>query len=124
MPNRLLKKAAGENGMTELEPITFRDDNALVSGGDDPVAVAKFIREFTEKNDELQVKAGTLEGRYLEAEDVKQLAKLPGREVLLAQLLGVLQAPARNLAGVLHAKLATVVYVLKNHLDAQTQQET
>ena len=58
------------------------------------------------------VKYGVLDGVLLSADDVAALADLPPREVLLAQLLGLLQAPGSQLVRVLNAKIASVVYVL------------
>jgi large subunit ribosomal protein L10 len=60
-----------------------------------------------------------LEKRHCSPADVAALADLPAREVLQAQLLGLLQAPMRQLVGVLHAKLASPVYALQAYLEAK-----
>ena len=58
------------------------------------------------------VKAGILEGAVLDANGVKELADLPSREVLLAQVLGGIQAPLQGVAGVLNGLLASFAYAL------------
>ncbi len=117
VPNRLLKRALNESQFEPVSRDTIVGDTAMVTGGDDAVAVAKVLRDFAKDHEALQVKIGAIGGQLLSSADVGKLAALPSREVLLAQLLGVIQAPSRNLVGVLHAKLAGVVYALKAYLD-------
>lgn len=69
----------------------------------DAVAAAKVIAEFAKTNDKLIVKAGAYAGRALDAEGVKALAAIPSKEVLLAQLAGLLKSPVQRMAGVLAA---------------------
>ena len=95
-------------------------DNAMVCGGD-IVAVAKIVKEYAKSHDKAPVRLGVIDGHLITADQVGELADLPPREVLLAQLLGVLQAPASNLVRVLNAKLASVVYVLSAHLKNKEQ---
>lgn len=71
--------------------------NALVFGYSDPVSVAKVLVKYGEDNKKLQIRGGVLGGKTLPPEAVSDLAKLPSREVLIAQLLGLLQAPASQL---------------------------
>jgi large subunit ribosomal protein L10 len=69
----------------------------------DAVAAAKVIADFAKTNDKLIVKAGAYAGRALDAEGVKALAAIPSKEVLLAQLAGLLKSPVQRMAGVLAA---------------------
>jgi len=66
------------------------------------VAAAKVLADFAKQNDKIVIKAGSYEGKVLSAAEVGQLASIPSRDVLLAMLLGVMQAPvsafARGLA--------------------------
>jgi large subunit ribosomal protein L10 len=64
---------------------------------------------------------GVVDGNLLTGEQVAQLAELPPKAVLLAMLLGTLQAPATQLVQVLNAKLASIVYVLSAHLKEKEQ---
>jgi large subunit ribosomal protein L10 len=84
---------------TQYEPIgaLLEGANALVFGYSDPVAVAKVLVKYAEDNKKLTIRGGVLGGKTLAPEAVGDLAKLPSREVLIAQLLGLLQAPASQL---------------------------
>jgi len=70
---------------------------------EDAVAAAKVISDFAKGNDKLIVKAGAYAGKVLNAEGVKALASIPSKEVLLAQLAGLLMSPISRTARVLAA---------------------
>jgi large subunit ribosomal protein L10 len=70
---------------------------------EDAVAAAKVIADFAKGNDKLIVKAGAYAGKALDANGVKALAAIPTKEVLLAQLLGLMQSPVSRMARVLAA---------------------
>jgi len=70
---------------------------------EDAVAAAKVIADFAKGNDKLVVKAGAYAGKALDADGVKALAAIPSKEVLLAQLLGLMQSPISRIARVLAA---------------------
>ena len=70
---------------------------------EDAVAAAKVISDFAKGNDKLVVKGGAYGGKALDANGVKALASIPSREVLLAQVAGLLKSPIQRMAGVLAA---------------------
>ena len=70
---------------------------------EDAVAAAKVIADFAKGNDKLVIKAGAFAGKALDANGVKALASIPSREVLLAQICGLLQSPISGFARVLAA---------------------
>jgi large subunit ribosomal protein L10 len=70
---------------------------------EDAVAAAKVVSEFAKGNDKLVVKGGAYAGKVLDATGVKALAAIPSREVLIAQVAGLLRSPIQRLAGVLSA---------------------
>ncbi len=70
---------------------------------EDAVAAAKVLSDFAKGNDKLVVKGGAYAGRALSADGVKSLAAIPSKEVLLAQLLGLMQSPVSRMARVLAA---------------------
>lgn len=69
----------------------------------DAVAAAKVINDFAKTNDKLVIKAGTYNGKLLDKDAVQQLASIPSKEVLLAQLCGLLASPISRFARVLSA---------------------
>jgi large subunit ribosomal protein L10 len=75
----------------------------IYSFSKDAVAAAKVIADFAKGNDKLVVKGGVYAGKALDAQGVKALAAIPSREVLIAQIAGMLRSPIQRLAGVLAA---------------------
>jgi large subunit ribosomal protein L10 len=70
---------------------------------EDAVAAAKVLADFAKTNDKLIVKAGAYAGKPLNADGVKALAAIPSREVLIAQVAGLLKSPIQRLASVVAA---------------------
>ena len=72
----------------------------------DAIAAAKVVAEFAKTNDKLVIRAGVYGGKALDANGVKQLASIPSKEVLLAQLCGLMKSPISRTAVVLGALAA------------------
>ncbi|MBE6100358.1 MAG: 50S ribosomal protein L10 [Anaerovibrio sp.] len=110
---RIAAQEAGFEGMIQyLEGTT-----ALAYSADDAVAPAKIISEFIKKNnladeEKLVIKGGIVDGQVVTAEEVKAIASLPSREVLIGKLLGSIQAPLSNTVGVMGSMLRSIVTVL------------
>ena len=100
--NTLSKIAAREAGLETLVPL-LEGPSAIAFVTGDPVEVAKGLKNFTKEHPLLVVKGGVLDGATISADDIKKLADLESREVLLAKLAGGLMAPAQQLANVLAA---------------------
>lgn len=106
--NTLLKIAAANAGVTAFDgQLVGPTAMAFVSG--DPVNVAKSLRDFAKANPLLVVKGGYLDGKPLTAAEVKKLADLETREVLLAKAAGVFKASLFKAAYVFNAPLAQAV---------------
>jgi large subunit ribosomal protein L10 len=120
--NTLTKIAAREAGVETLEPL-LQGPSAVAFVTGDPVVVAKGLRDFAKVHPLLVVKGGVLDGRPLSADEVRKLADLESREVLLARLAGGLNAPAQKLASALAAPLSQFARLL-GALEAKTQAET
>lgn len=103
--NTLARRAANSTGKEALLPY-LTGPSGLVWVNGDPAVAAKALSQFASKNQALELKGGMLEGRDLSADNLKQLASLPSREQLLAQLAGGVAAPLRGLAGGLNALIA------------------
>ncbi len=85
---------------------------ALVFGKDDVVEPVKILTGFRKKNPQINLLGGVVEGIFVGKEAMADLAKLPGREVLIAQFLNVISAPTRGLVGVLSGAQRDFVSVL------------
>ena len=103
--NRLTKRAVADSANEKVVPL-LRGPLALLIGFADPVAMAKVVTKLTGELPKLEIRGALLDGQVLPADDVKALAALPPREVVLAQLLGVLQAPATQLLRTLNEPAA------------------
>ena len=115
LKNSLIAKAAELKDIENLASMKLIGDTALISGGGDPGAVAKTLSDFAKKHKVVSFKGGYLDGSVLTGIDVESISKLPPKEVLLAQLLGTLEAPARSLASLLNTKLSGIVYVINSY---------
>jgi large subunit ribosomal protein L10 len=103
---RVLKNTLARRAVqgTQFEALAEKMVGPLVYGiSADPVAAAKVVHEFARTNDKLVIKAGAYNGKMLDLAGVSALATVPSKEVLLAQLLGLLQSPVSGLARVLVA---------------------
>ncbi|MCS6902997.1 MAG: 50S ribosomal protein L10 [Candidatus Bipolaricaulota bacterium] len=109
--NALAQIATQRLGITNTESY-FRGPTGLCIGYDDAVAVFKVAQELTKKYEKCKIKGGVLEGRAVSAQEAAELAKLPGRQELLAMVVGTLQAPIQQLAGTLQALVQNFVSVL------------
>ena len=103
--NTLTRFAAKEVGFDELDPI-LNGPTSLAISMTDEVAPAKVIADFAKDNEQLEIKAGFLDGKVLALEEIKKLAATPNRETLLAKMLGSMNAPISNLVRTLQALVA------------------
>ncbi len=113
LKNSLVKRALNNAGITELDELLV-GPSAFAFGMKDEVGPAKVIDEFITqtKSDKMTIKAGILEGKVVEPSAIVALSKLPPREVLIAKMMGSLNAPVTNFVGVLSATLRSLVYAV------------
>lgn len=111
LKNTLTRIAAHQVGLQDLDSY-LEGPTAIAFGLEDPVAPAKILSDFAKTHKALEIKAGILENKVIDADGVKALADLPSREVLLAQVLGAMQSPMYGFAGALQGLLRNLVYVL------------
>lgn len=112
--NTLTRIAANEAGIEGLDKY-LEGPTAIAMSKVDPVAPAKILSDFIRENklQAIEIKAGLVEGKVIDANGVKALASLPPREVLLAQLLGTMQAPIAGFVRVLGGIPSNLVYALE-----------
>jgi large subunit ribosomal protein L10 len=99
---------------TPLQPLAehFQGPTAIAYSGDDAVALAKVLTDFTKSADVLEFRAGLVDGRAVKGNEVKAIADLPSREVLIGKLLFLLQTPISRLVRDLGAITQQFVSVL------------
>ncbi len=116
--NTLINVVLKANGVDDFAD-TLSGPTALVLIGNDPVAPAKVLTDFAkEQSKDLPApKGGMLQGQVVTASELERIAKLPSREQLLSELVGVLQAPLQQLVGVLEGPQRNMVGVLQNYSD-------
>ena len=89
---------AGING---FDPA--REGMTAIAVSEDPIAPAKVLCKFAESNEGFEVKAGFIDGRGIDTNEIKELAPIPGREGLIAKFLGSIQSPLYNFAYAIQA---------------------
>jgi large subunit ribosomal protein L10 len=109
--NNMLRIAAESEGIEDLRDLLMGPTAVAYARGDE-VALAKALIDYSAGAPELVIKGGLLDKKYLEADQIKQLAALPPREVLVAQVVGGIQSPIYGLVGVLSATIGSFVRVL------------
>jgi len=119
--NTLAQRAANQAGVEGLDE--FLVGPTAIAFAEDPVVGAKLMTDFSDEVESFEVKGGLLEGgRVMGAEDVVALSRLPGREQLLAQLLGAIQAPLAGLATVLNAPARNLAIALNQIAEQKNAQ--
>lgn len=106
--NTLTKIAANDAGINELDEF-FVGSSAVAFVTGDPVAAAKGLRDFAKDNPALVIKGGIVDGAQYSADDLKKLAELESREVLLAKLAGGMKASMAKAAATFEAPLTKFV---------------
>jgi len=114
LKNTLVKRALSELSVTGLDNL-LEGPSAFAFGYQDPVAPAKVLTDFVAKTktESIKVKGGLVQGKVIDPAGVKALADLPPKEVLIAKMMGSLNAPITNFVGVLSATLRSLVYTIE-----------
>jgi large subunit ribosomal protein L10 len=119
--NTLTRIAAREAGVTAFDGMLIGPSAiAFVKG--DPVEAAKGLRDFAKVHPLLVIKGGVLDGKPLSPDEIKKLADLESREVLLAKMAGALQASLTNAVSLFAAPLAQAARVI-DALRAKAEQD-
>lgn len=109
--NTLLKKALTESKIDLPEEI-FDQAITVMWGYDDEIAPSKTLMSFAKEIDSIKPIGVVLDGKYYDASQVKILAEMPGKQELLAKLVGTLNAPIANFVYVMSANVSGLVNVL------------
>ncbi len=111
--NNLARIAAKETPLASIKPEDYSGPIGIAIGYDDPLLAVKKVLEFTEKNEKLKIKNSIVEGRLFSPDELKQLSKLPPRDVLLGMLAGGLAQPLTQLASGFNALLVNLAYAFE-----------
>ncbi len=107
--NRLVKIAAQETSKAGLSDLMTGP--TAISYADDPVAPAKVLADFAKESDKIEILGAVMGDKVLSAAEVGALAKLPSLDQLRGKLIGLVQAPATNVAGVVQAPAAQLARI-------------
>lgn len=115
---QVLKKTLAEivfkENKMEFDKRSFKEEIALVFGFEDEVSPAREVYNFSKDNKKFKILGGFLENKFRGKDDIVVLAQIPGRDELLAKLVGSLNAPASGLARVLQGNIKGLVYALSS----------
>lgn len=118
--NTILRRAADGSSVAQIATC-FEGPTAIAISYGDPVGLAKIMTEFAKDNEKLQLRGGMLEGRGIDVGEIGTLATLPSLEALRGKIIGLLLAPATQLARLVSepgAKLARVVEARRGALES------
>jgi large subunit ribosomal protein L10 len=108
-----LARIAFTDGRHDAIKDMFRENCALALGFSDPVALAKAITDFARTSKKLVLRHGSLEGKALTSAELEDLAKLPGKQELLAMTLGTMNAVPTNFVSLFANVIRGMLYALK-----------
>ena len=109
----LMKLSLKNAGFSETPNDLMTGPVGVAFGYEDVVAPAKYLYEFANGADKLQLLGGFIDGKLISKEQALELAKLPSRDELLARLVGSMKAPISGLHGTLSGVMRKFVYALK-----------
>ena len=114
--NTLMKLASKGTGLEKLDNF-FEGPTAIAISYGDPVLLAKILSEFIKTQPSLEIKVGLIQGKVASPEEVKALATMPSREVLLGQILGGIQGTASQLGAVIYNAIQQVLGIIQARVD-------
>ena len=110
--NTLTRFAAEQAGVPSLSPLLV-GPTAIAFASDDVVKAAKVLTEYAKSSKLFKIKGAVLQGKVIGTEQLAELAELPPREVLVAKVIGGMQAPIAGLVNVLNGTLVSLLRVLQ-----------
>jgi len=100
--NTILSRASAEAGLEGVDEF-LSGTTAIALSENDYVAAAKVLSQFAETSKTFEIKSGFIDGKLVSLDEVKALAKLPSREILIATVLGTMNAPIAAFARAIQA---------------------
>jgi len=110
----LIGLALKQAGIKGVSPKDLQGQISVTFGYDDEIMPAKTLYQFSKANEALKILAGIVNGKYLSAEDIINLANLPSKQQLLAKLVGSISSPMSGFLNALQGNLKSFIYLLNN----------
>lgn len=108
----LMQKAVEKVGFKEIPSELMEGPIALAFGMEDEIIPAKTINDFSKSTETIEIVGAIFEGRFISQAEAKSIASLPGKDVLLTQLVGLMMSPISGFHAVLHGLMRNFVYCL------------
>ncbi len=109
-----LARIAIEGSTHDVIAPLFKENCVIALGIEDPVAIAKALTDFAKTSKKFTIRHASLDGKLMSVAQVEALASLPSKEVLLAQMLGTMNAVPTNLVSLMTNMVRPLLYVLKD----------
>ena len=119
LKNTMIRLAAREAGIVGLDPY-LEGPTAVAFGIKDAVAPAKIMSDFIKNAKKTEIKGGIVNGKVVNANGIQALADLPPKEVLVAKMLGSMNAPISRFVGVLSNTIRSLMYTLNAIAEAKS----
>lgn len=116
LKNSYIKLGLANNQVAVPANVEFAGDSAVVCGRGDAAAVAKALRDFKKDSEFVTIKGGVLDGHYLAPAQALAIADLPPKEVLYAEIVGSIQAPAARLVRLLEGHIGSIPRLLQAYV--------
>lgn len=116
LKNSYIKLGLKTNDVEVPAGFDLTGDTAVVFGQGDPVSVAKLLREFTKKKEQVQVKCGVLEKNYLSKAEAEAMADMPSIEQIRSEIVWAIQAPAQQLHHAIRGNVDRLVHILQSYI--------
>jgi len=110
---------------TPIEPLRdqFKGMTAVAISRDEPVILARVLRDFSRDNPQLAFKGAVVEGRFVDPAHIETIANLPGRPELMAKIMGVVNSQAQQIVNAVHGVVRNLVVMLGQIRDQKAKQE-
>lgn len=119
----LIKLAAKEAGFDEIPEEALEGQVGVAFSMGDEIAAAKALYEFSKSNNSVKLLSAIMEGKALSKEQTLELAKIPGKDELLAKMVGSMKSPISGFHGVLYSLMRTFVGVVDAYKDSKPAEE-
>jgi large subunit ribosomal protein L10 len=121
--NTLFRRAMDGTDWSALDPF-LKGPTAILLGDEDIVEAAKLVTDFAQKNKAFEIKAGFAEGRLMDTRAVEALSKMPGKDQLRAQLLGLMKGVPQKFLALMETPSRSFVSLLENYRKEQAGEES